>query len=434
VRRARRARGGPAAALALGFALAAANADAQDAAPAAPTESAPPLPVPRFDFTTTFDHAAYEAALGRIAEAFPDWIRVRSLGKSGGGRDLWLAVVADPAAGDVRRLPATLILTDLGEGVSGAVAGPEAALFVLENLLARVRADPAERERFRGSAVYVLPAPDPDLAFRAGVDEGARAARRSTRLDENFPARWLPFGPAVASPGPHPLSEPESRTLARFLLERSNLSTMVLVSRRPVLAPVASSPEEDGPAAAVPSAHPPGSLRAFGRDVLDLAVLDAHPWEGAATETEFGLAPGGFATTLEHVETAVEALPRLASGPARVERLRPDLWLVDLTLTNTGMVPTLGGASRRPGIASVSMQVTGARLVSSARRSSDDEPYEAFVQTISGSEEAIVAVGHLDGLGRLGVRLVVEALEGAEISATFTCARAGVASTTATLR
>lgn len=392
--------------------LAAAPARSQEPASpptAEPEAPAPVLPLPALDFTKPFDHAAYESALGALAEAFPDLMRVRSLGKSRGGRDLWLAVLADTLAEEPRKHPAAVVVTDLLDSPAGEVAGPEAAIFVLESLLVRARDDAPFRERLASSALYFLPAPDPDHAF-------ATPAERACRLDENFPARWLPFGPEVRAPGPYALSEPESLTLARFLLERENLSTLVVLSR--------------GDAGAGSSRAPSaGSLRAFARETLDLALIEAGPWTVETKWTPLGDAPAGFAAAALRALEVLDGLPRLACGAPKLERLRPDLWLLDLPLRNQGLLPSLGEESRRAGIPSVSMRVSGGRMVACALREAGSESYRALHES-----SEIVPIGHLDGQSTRDVRIVVQAEEGAELSITFSSSRAGTEVVGVTLR
>lgn len=384
--------------------------------PPAPEE--PPVavrPPPLLDFMKPFDHVAYEAALGAIAEAFPDLMRVRSLGQSRGGRDLWLAVLADTVAEEPRKHPAAVIVTDLAPGPHGDVAGPEAAIFVLESLLVRARNDPELREQFKRSALYFLPAPDPDHAFppSPGTESSQeRDPASECRLEENFPARWQPFGDGVRAPGPYALSEPESATLARFLLERENLSTLVLLSR-----------EEP------PDADSPGSLRAYARETLDLALREARPWAGERKQTDIGGAPEGFETTAALALNALQGLPRLECAAPRLERLRPDLWLLDLSLKNPGVLPTLGDASRRLGFPSVSMRVSGGRMVACALRVAGSESFKALETSLE-----ILPIGHLDGSEVQDVRVIVQAEEGAELSFSFSSSRAGSSVVGATLR
>jgi hypothetical protein len=397
---------------------------AEEPAPDQPVEAPPPAaeeppvavrPPPLLDFTKPFDHVAYEAALGAIAEAFPDLMRVRSLGTSRGGRDLWLAVLADTGAAETRKQPAAIFVTDLAPGPGGVVTGPEAAIFVLESLLVRARNDPELRERFKSSVLYFLPAPDPDHAFAppAGLESShAGDSAAECRLEENFPARWQPFGEGVRAPGPYALSEPESATLARFLLERENLSSIVLLSH--------TAPPRD---------PTPGSLRAFARETLDLALLEAQPWAGDDKPTNIGSALAGFETAAGLAVSVLQGLPRLECGPPKVERLRPDLWLLDLSLVNQGELPTLGAESRRLGYPSVSMQVSGGRMVACALKEAGSENFRALEASLES-----VPIGHLDGRATQAVRVVVQAEEGAELSVSFSSSRAGGASVGATLR
>jgi len=152
-------------------------------------------------------------------------------------------------------------------------------------------------------------------------------------------------------------------------------------------------------------------------------------WTGEARTSEIGSAPQGFVTAAEATTRVVDGLPRLECGPAQLERLRPDLWLLDLPLENRGTLPTLGGESRRPGFPSVSMQVEGGRLVACALRGARSEAFLPLALDLE-----LVPIGHLDGLDALGVRIVVQAAEGAKLSISFRSARAGTAAVDAALQ
>ena len=97
-----------------------------------------------------------------------------------------------------------------------------------------------------------------------------------------------------------------------------------------------------------------------------------------------------------------------------MERLRPDLWLLDLSLENKGDLPTLGEGSRRLGFPSVSMQVSGGRMVACALREAASDGFKALEASLE-----VVPIGHLDGLQTQDVRVVVQAEEGAELSVSF---------------
>jgi hypothetical protein len=376
------------------------------------------------DCISRVDLPTYEATLGRIAAAYPDLLRVRSLGKSRGGRDVWLAVAADDAGGDAGRKPAAVVVTDLApiprESVAEPaaplprVAGPEAALFALSSLLERARADPKVRERLLQCAIYFVPAPDPDGAFQATDADSAPGPRRS-RLDRNFPSGWQPYDADPKSSGPYPLCEPESQLLARFLLERANVSMLIsLGAQKP-------QPEGGGKAEG-------GSLESYAREVLDATVLRPAPWTGAPRTSSIGTAPEGFFAAAAQVEKVLDDLPRLECGAATVERLRPDVWLVDLPLSNAGSLPT-GRGSRASGAGAVQLKTTGSKVVACALGAGEAGNYEA----VRGARGAW-PLGSLEGKATLPVRLVVQGDEGASLDAVFESARSGHAHVSVVLR
>jgi len=411
-----------------------------------PTQPAPPaLPSPPvLDAATPFDHTAYEAALGGIVAAYPDLVRARSLGKSRGGRDLWLAVVADGSGGDPGRRPAAVLVTDLepSPATAGRPPGPEAALFALSSLLEQARAGGATRDRLRRCTLYVLPAPDPDGSFGAAPSpgpsvgppaapspEGQHAAiePRRFRLDRNFPAGWEPYdadggGAAGATACPYPLSEPESRTLARFLLERTNLSTLIVLDGQP-----ASGIQREGRTVAA------GSLEAFCAEVLDGAVQVLEPFRGESRSSPTGSAPEGFYQAADEVAAALDDLPRLECAAPKVERLRPEVWLVDVPLSNAGRLPTLGRTGRATTASSVQLRTNGGRVVACAVQRPVQSGAGGTYDAVRGAR-GTWPLGHLEGRASVGVRLVVEAAEGTKLEAVFESPRSGTARATVELR
>ena len=412
-------------------------------APVAGEEKPAPPPPLVLDAGSRFDLSTYEAALGRIAAAYPDLLRVRSLGKSRGGRDVWLAVAADDAGGDAGRRPAAVVITDLapmaregaGDGARAGtpeaaaapsrVAGPQAGLFALASVLERARADPKVRERLQRCALYFLPAPDPDSAFPPTDADAAPGPRRS-RLDRNFPSGWEPFDADPKASGPYPLCEPESQMLARFLLERLNVSMVVSLGGRRVRA------EGEGKAALEPppeSAPVAGSLESYCREVLDATVLRPAPWNGANRTSTVGTAPEGFFAAAALLEKILGDLPRLECGAPKVERLRPDVWLVDLPLSNAGELPTAGRGNRGSGIGDVQLQASGGRVVACAVDTGAAGTYEA----VRGARGAW-PLASLEGHARVAVRLVVQGEEGASLEAVFESPRSGRAHVSVSLR
>ena len=441
-------------------------------------EAAPAAPV--VDYTARFDLASYEATLGGIAAAYPDLLRVKSLGKSRQGKDIWLAVVSDVAAGEPGKLPSVLVATSpkpaSTAGSAAGERGPEAVVFALAELLQSARQDAALRELLQHTAVYFLPVLDPDGAFPAAPAStappgppapGTAAATRSlsqegspelkrARIDRDFPARWSPsagVGAGAAGAvepsnggaaiGPYPLSEPESRLLARFLVDRANFSAVVVMSdpsartdagsssaSEPAAksaspgepAAKSASPGEKDPARTEPADGPcePGSFEAFCLDVLDAAVVRPSPWSGATRACSVGKAPEGFHSAAALVRDLAGDLPRLECAVSKVERLRPDLWIVELSGANPGRMACSGGCARMPGSSAVRLRTNGGRVVGCALRRPEGASFESLRPA-----KNLWALGDLGGKESLAVRLVVQADEGTAVEAAFEGPRGG---------
>lgn len=141
----------------------------------------------------------------------------RVIGRSVQGRPILAYRVGDPAA-PVRVL------------VVGCIHGDECAAFPV---VARLLRQPAPR----GVQLWVVPSVNPD-----GRRAGTRGNAHRVDLNRNFPYHWR----AIARPsryyaGPHPLSEPESRAVARFVVAvRPTLSIWYHQPERNVRDPDAS--------------------------------------------------------------------------------------------------------------------------------------------------------------------------------------------------
>ena len=417
-----------------------------------PVERAPAPTAPVVDYTERFDLASYEATLGGIAAAYPDLLRVKSLGKSRQGKDIWLAVVSDVSAGEPGKLPGVLVATSPKPIAGAGERGPEAAVFSLAELLQSARQDAALRELLRHTAVYFLPVLDPDAAFPAAPAgaappgppaPGTTAAARSlpqegapepkrARIDRDFPARWSPFAAESsdggAGIGPYPLSEPESRLLARFLVDRTNLSAVVVMSDP---SPKGADSSERDPARREPADGPcePGSFEAFCLDVLDAAVVRPSPWSGAPRACSVGKAPEGFHAAAALVRDLAGEVPRLECAVSKVERLRPDLWIVELSVANQGRMSCSGGCARMPGSSAVRLRTNGGRIVGCAMRRPEGASFESLRPA-----KNLWALGDLGGKESLAVRLVVQADEGTAVEAAFEGPRGGKARAEVSLR
>jgi len=135
------------------------------------------------------DHDALSAQLKAWADAFPDVVRLESIGRSDEGRELWLLTLGrDPD----RARPAAWID---GNMHASELCGSSAALQVAEDVLRLHLSDEAEGLSTRGvraSLVYVLPRMSPD-----GAEAVMRRAHfiRSVPRDDRFEStapRWVP--------------------------------------------------------------------------------------------------------------------------------------------------------------------------------------------------------------------------------------------------
>jgi len=133
------------------------------------------------------DHEALTGQLKAWAEAFPGFVHLQSLAKTGEGRDLWLLTIGpDPE----RRRPAVWVD---GNMHALEVSGSSAALAIAESVI-RLHADPAAAaalgltegtaERLRDVLFYVMPRMSPD-----GAERGLKTGRfvRSVPHDERLP-------------------------------------------------------------------------------------------------------------------------------------------------------------------------------------------------------------------------------------------------------
>ncbi|MCK7499574.1 MAG: hypothetical protein MZW92_61125 [Comamonadaceae bacterium] len=127
-----------------------------------------------------------------LAGANKALVRVESIGKSRGGRDLWAIEIAGPGAVPPGKRPALLVAAGF-EGDD--LTGTELALAVAEHLARNAAGDPAVKARLEASTVYVLPRINPDGAegFFAPLKTGQRTNANpfdddnDGRVDEDGP-------------------------------------------------------------------------------------------------------------------------------------------------------------------------------------------------------------------------------------------------------
>ncbi|MCU0724208.1 MAG: M14 family metallopeptidase [Planctomycetes bacterium] len=115
--------------------------------------------VPELRFDRLYDGAALTEALGALRDAWPEGLRLESLGKSSQGRDLTLAILADPAGPPERDRPAIWIDAAIH---GNEVQGTEVCLYTLWYLLENRRRLPEIAALLRRVTFYVLPCVNPD--------------------------------------------------------------------------------------------------------------------------------------------------------------------------------------------------------------------------------------------------------------------------------
>ena len=133
------------------------------------------LPTPRFD--TFYRHDALTELLHAYAQARPDLVSVRSIGKSHEGRDIWLAVVTNTATGIDTDKPA--FWAD-GNIHAAELTASTACLYYLHQLVSEFGQDVQITHLLDTRVIYICPRLNPDGAELALADR-PRHIRSSTR-------------------------------------------------------------------------------------------------------------------------------------------------------------------------------------------------------------------------------------------------------------
>ncbi|WP_396268942.1 M14 family metallopeptidase [Ideonella sp.] len=133
------------------------------------------LPTPHFD--RFYRHPELTALLQAYADARPDLVQLRELGKSHEGRPIWVIVLTNTATGADDDKPA--IWVD-GNIHAAELTASTACLYWLHQLVQGYGADAAITELLNTRAVYLVPRLNPDGAELALADK-PRHIRSSTR-------------------------------------------------------------------------------------------------------------------------------------------------------------------------------------------------------------------------------------------------------------
>ena len=136
------------------------------AATAGPALAAEPLtprgpqgqaPNPHFD--RLYDYQEMTELMRGYARAYPDWVKLESIGKSIQGRDMWLLTINNPATGDALSKPAMYID---GNTHANEVQGGETALYTVDYVLKSYGRLAPVTELLDRVAFYVIPMVNPD--------------------------------------------------------------------------------------------------------------------------------------------------------------------------------------------------------------------------------------------------------------------------------
>jgi hypothetical protein len=404
---------------------------AQDPAPA-PLPEEVSAPAPESEGYCTPRRLAL--LLEELSTKHPDLVRVESLGRSASGLELPVVTLARLEGDSPRSRPAVLLVAAIGPE---DLFGTELALALVRQIVSDARREGAVRELLGRVVVHVVPCLNPDLRSQAiaALDSGSLAlAPRRVELDCNFPTGWDPL--AEAGAGPYPLSEPESRALAEYLVARPNVSACLrLVLPAPELAVAHSWPDADvqvqgelcnaldaGGLERIERA--PGSfLRfAYGERGAFVAALQ-FPFERGSPlslprVSEIPRLARGAVGGVLHV---ARALPQVELSAPAVASLAPSQWSVDLELHNRGTLPSASARAREVGVVGApELEVVGARLVAAAALSEG----EARSLPLRGTR---IALPDLGGSERLGLRLFLSADVGSDVRIEVRAPRAGSA-------
>jgi murein tripeptide amidase MpaA len=170
------------------------------------------------------DHAALTKAVQALAAANKTVVKVVSIGKTRGGRDIWALEIAMAGAVAPSKRPALLIAA----GFEGDhLVGTEIALAVAEYLAKNAAADAAVKARLDGGTVYIVPRVNPDGAegFFAPLKTGAKT--NAEPFDDDNDGRTDEDGPEdlnrdgfitvmrVPAPGGEYMIDPEEPRLMK---------------------------------------------------------------------------------------------------------------------------------------------------------------------------------------------------------------------------
>ena len=138
-----------------------------------------------------YDYDEIVALIDRMQRTWPKMLRVRSLGKSTEGRDLWMLTVNNPDTGDHRDKPAFYTDANIhGNEVQGA----ETNLYLVWYLMEHYGVLPQITELVDRVAFYVVPSVNVDARAHWFAEPHTSSSFRSGAMpvDDDDPASLFP--------------------------------------------------------------------------------------------------------------------------------------------------------------------------------------------------------------------------------------------------
>ncbi len=412
------------------------------------------------DFQHYYKTSELKLALSNLAAAYPEFVQLASIGKSHANEDIWLLTLSENRNGDPRAKPA--IFVSASQGLDD-LQGSELALSSVVQLLQNNKLEERVGRALRETTAYFVLCANPDLRssvlaeIESGNGPGPDATSR-VDLERNYPVGWNPFLAAderrAKNPGPYPLSEPESRWISTFLVEHENIGAVVgfapsnrasresEVDPAPVREPASLKRLLDAQTsnAGAPlefssrAADPRGTLDDFaygqlGALPLRLLCGEMDETNGLALPHTDEIAPLARKVAASLLSVS-EALPRLSIAGTSVQRLKNDLWQIEVTIANAGSLRTQSAlGSARRAVALPRLSVHGGKLAVACVRTGKDETY--LPATVEDGHFALI---ELDGGAQLRVRVLVAAAAETPLELTASSPRGGSSSASLVLR
>jgi len=180
------------------------------------------------------DHQMVEALLQAYAKRFPKLTKLMSIGKTGGGRDIWALKISDNPRNDEDE-PAVMLN---GSHHGNELLPVEFVMDAVQHLLENYGRDPAVTRWVDELELWLVPLVNPDGNW-SFMRQSAWSGRKNVRdtddngrfdytdgvdLNRNYPFRWGHLGELGSHSnrrlywyrGPHPGSEPETQTMMRL--------------------------------------------------------------------------------------------------------------------------------------------------------------------------------------------------------------------------